>query len=69
MLGRMSPAIDACELVVRLQTFALGDDQDVMSDAQVTAALGLLDRVMPTLIQVQLNRAKSAATATRVVRE
>jgi hypothetical protein len=46
--------IDVPELLARLQAFALGNDPGVMSDAQVAAALGLLDREMSSLVAVEV---------------
>jgi hypothetical protein len=41
-----------------LQSFALGSDPAAMSDGQVAAALGLLDRVMPARIEVLVSESE-----------
>jgi hypothetical protein len=55
--------IDACELIVRLQAFALGDDPDAMSDAQIEAALGLLGKAVPDLIEITVRHEAGNAVA------
>jgi hypothetical protein len=46
--------VDTASLIHKLQTFALGEDGDAMSDNQVAAAVALLDRVLPDLHHVDL---------------
>jgi hypothetical protein len=64
-----SLGIDSLELIVRLQSFALGNDPDAMSDAQVDAALGLLDRVLPNRNEIELRVHQSGRVITKLVEE
>lgn len=41
--------IDAADIVRCLQDFALGDDPDAMSDAEVASSLAMLNAVLPDL--------------------
>ncbi|HEX3410314.1 MAG TPA: hypothetical protein VHT00_01235 [Stellaceae bacterium] len=47
-------AFDVAAIIQRLEQFALGDNPEGMSDAQIEACLGLLDRVMPNLTEVEV---------------
>lgn len=53
-LSPMVPNIDVDELIDRLQGFALYDPPGTMTDAQVDAAIALLDRVLPDLHYIEL---------------
>lgn len=57
--------IKAHMLLERVQNFALGDDPDAMSANQLRAALGLLDKVLPSLQTVET---KSEETKVYVLR-
>jgi hypothetical protein len=46
-------------LIGRLQEHALADAPGTMSDAQVDAAIALLDRVLPDLHHIELEAADS----------
>ena len=46
--------IDTAALIHRLQAFALGSDDNLMSEQQVAAASALLNRVLPDLHHVDL---------------
>lgn len=48
--------IKAHMLLERVQNFALGHDPDAMSANQLRAALGLLDKVLPSLQTVEVNK-------------
>jgi hypothetical protein len=48
------PDIRTDQLVERLRSFALGDDAKAMTYSQITAALALLDRVLPDLHRIEL---------------
>jgi hypothetical protein len=48
--------IKAHMLLERVQNFALGNDPDAMSTNQLRAALSLLDKVIPSLQTVEINR-------------
>jgi len=60
MLSQMN--IEA--LICRLQDHALADAPGTMSDAEVDAALALLDRVLPDLHYIELRVAGSEPTDT-----
>jgi hypothetical protein len=61
--------IDVPELLARLQAFALGNDPAGMSDAQVAAALGLLDRVMPARIEASVSTSEGRGVSVKVTPE
>jgi hypothetical protein len=48
--------IDTSALIDKLQAFALADAPGSLTDAQAAAALALLDRIVPDLHHVELER-------------
>jgi hypothetical protein len=66
MLERMQNPVDALELIVRLQSFALGENAAAMSDGEVAAAVALLDRVMPSQIEIMLAATEDRHISVRV---
>lgn len=57
--------IAAARVIDRLQNFVLGDNPDAMSPTQVTAAVALLNKVIPNLQSVET---KSEETTIYVLR-
>lgn len=48
--------IKAHMLIEKVQNFALGSDPDAMSANQLRAALGLIDKILPNLQTVEVNK-------------
>ncbi|HLO79196.1 MAG TPA: hypothetical protein VK196_22285 [Magnetospirillum sp.] len=48
--------ISAARLIDRLQNFALGDNPDAMSKGQITAAIALLNKVLPSLQSMEISK-------------
>jgi hypothetical protein len=69
MLNLMQNPIDALELIVKLQSFALGDNPGAMSDAQVAAGLGLLNKILPDQAELRIIGHESSPVGTRLVNE
>jgi hypothetical protein len=46
--------VDVVAIIQRLEQFALGDNPESMSDAQIEACLGLLNHTLPNLIEVEV---------------
>lgn len=62
----MLPNIDVEGLIHRLQDHALADAPGIISDAQVDAAIALLDRVLPDLHHIDLGTAGGQPISLRV---
>jgi hypothetical protein len=65
--ARIMQAIDVVALIQRLEAFVMGDTE-TMTDAQVSAALGLLDHALPSLVEIELKCPKNARATTTLVK-
>jgi hypothetical protein len=53
-------------LIGRLQAVALGDAPGSLTDAEVAAAVALLDRVMPSQVEIMLTATEDSHISVRV---
>jgi hypothetical protein len=60
---------DTEALIRRLQAFALGDAPGSLTDAEVAAGLALLDRVMPSQVEIILTTTEDRHISARVTPE
>lgn len=62
----MFSQVDIEALIGRLQDHALAEPPGTMADEQVDAAITLLSKAMPDLVEIELNSAEGMGAATLV---